>query len=126
MAEKTLSKFTPEQIEKVKKEYNSISPFKKLHIAGFEEIVVQFVMSLKKEMNILKLLRPVDSYTGNDYIHATNVAALTMFQARTIGMKEDFLHDIGIAALLHDVGTLFVPGELLTKSLPLGQKKAKQ
>jgi len=122
--EKTLSHFTPEQIEKVKKEYNRISPFKKLHIAGFEEIVVQFVMSLKKEMNILKLLRPVESYTGNDYIHATNVAALTIFQARTIGMKEDFIHDIGIAALLHDVGKLFVPGELLKKESSLRAKES--
>lgn len=122
--EKTLSHFTPEQIEKVKKEYNRISPFKKLHIAGFEEIVVQFVMSLKKEMNILKLLRPVESYTGNDYIHAANVAALTVFQARTIGMKEDFLHDIGIAALLHDVGKLFVPGELLNKESSLREKES--
>jgi len=121
--EKTLSHFTPEQIEKVKKEYNMISPFKKLHIAGFEEIVVQFVMSLKKEMNILKLLRPVESYGGNDYIHATNVASLTIFQARTIGIKDEFLHDIGIAALLHDVGKLFVPGELLKKEASLREKE---
>lgn len=120
--EKSLSHFTSEQIEKVKEEYNSISPFKKLHIAGFEEIVLQFVLRLKKEINILKLLRPVQSYSGNDYIHATNVAVLTIFQAQTMGMKEDVLQDIGIAALLHDVGKLFIPRELPEKGASLAIK----
>ncbi|MBE0426629.1 MAG: HD domain-containing protein [Nitrospirae bacterium] len=106
----SLSNFTSEQVEKVKREYNSISPFKKLKIAGLEEIVVQFSLMVKKEINILKLLCPARSYSENDYTHATNVSVLTMFQAQTIGVREEFLRDIGIAALLHDTGKLLIPG----------------
>jgi len=39
-------------------------------------------------------------------------------------MKEDFIHDIGIAALLHDVGKIFVPGELLKKESSLRAKES--
>jgi HD-GYP domain-containing protein (c-di-GMP phosphodiesterase class II) len=123
-AAKSLSYFTSEQLKKIQEEFSSISPFKKLHIAGFEEIVVQFVLKLKKEINILKLLRPVQSNNVLDYNHATNVAVLTLFQAQTLGIKEEFHRDIGLAALLHDIGKLFVPKEMLKKDFSLGGKES--
>jgi HD-GYP domain-containing protein (c-di-GMP phosphodiesterase class II) len=112
---KSLSEFTPAQINKVKEEYSRISPFKKLHMAGFEELVIQFVLMLRKEVNILKLLRPPESSGGYDDTHATNVSVLTIFQAQSLGIREDFHGDIGLAALLHDVGKLLIPREVLGK-----------
>jgi HD-GYP domain-containing protein (c-di-GMP phosphodiesterase class II) len=123
--QKSTSAFTTEQIEKAKEEYGNISPFKQLHLAGFEEIVGQFVLMLKKEVNVLKLLRPVQSYTRHDDTHATNVSVLTVFQAQSIGIKEEFHGDIGLAALLHDVGKLVVPREILEKEAsPEGKERA--
>lgn len=121
--QKRLSEFTSEQIEKAKEEYSKISPFKMLHLAGFEELIVQFVLMLKKEINILKLLKPVQSYSGYDETHATNVSVLTIFQAQSIGIREEFHGDIGLAALLHDVGKLFIPREILMKESPLKEKE---
>lgn len=121
--QKSISAFTTEQIEKAKDEYNRISPFKQLHLAGFEEIVGQFVLTLKKEVNVLKLLRPVQSYTRHDDTHAINVSVLTIFQAQSIGIKEEFHGDIGLAALLHDVGKLFIPRKYLKKRPLPGEKK---
>jgi HD-GYP domain-containing protein (c-di-GMP phosphodiesterase class II) len=123
--QKRLSEFTSEQIEKAKEEYSKISPFKMLHLAGFEELIVQFVLMLKKEVNILKLLRPVQSYSGYDETHATNVSVLTIFQAQSIGIREEFHGDIGLAALLHDVGKLFIPREILMKESSLEEKEKK-
>jgi HD-GYP domain-containing protein (c-di-GMP phosphodiesterase class II) len=114
--QKSISAFTAEQIEKAKAEYSKISPFKQLHLAGFEEIVGQFILMLKKEVNILKLLRPVHSSTKNYDTHATNVSLLTVFQAQSIGIREEFHGDIGLAALLHDVGKLLIPREILEKA----------
>jgi len=113
--EKSLSGFTSEQLSKIKEEINSISPFKKLHVTVFEEIVFQFVLMLKNKINILKLLRPAQANNGLDYNHGTNVAVLTLFQAQALGIKEEFHRDIGLAALLHDVGKLFVQKEMHNK-----------
>jgi HD-GYP domain-containing protein (c-di-GMP phosphodiesterase class II) len=124
--EKSLSSFTSEQLKKIEEEVNSISPFKKLNVAGFEEIVFEFVVMLKKKMNILKLLRPVQADNGLDYNHATNVAVLTLFQAQALGIKEEFHRDIGLAALLHDVGKLFITKEMHKKksSLAVNESEA--
>jgi HD-GYP domain-containing protein (c-di-GMP phosphodiesterase class II) len=118
--EKSLSYISSEQLKKIQEEFRSISPFKRLHVAGFEEIIVQFVLMLKKEMNILKLLRPVQSSNTLDYNHASNVAVLTLFQAQALGIKEELHRDIGLAALLHDVGKLFIPKEMLKNDISAG------
>jgi HD-GYP domain-containing protein (c-di-GMP phosphodiesterase class II) len=121
--EKSLSQFTPEQIKKAGEEYNRISPFKKLRLAGFEEIVMHFVLKLKKEFDILKLLEPSQSYYGYDYAHATNVSVLTVFQAQTLGIREELQREIGIAALFHDIGKLLVHREILEKESSLGTQE---
>jgi len=112
-----------EILEKVKDIFHSTSPFKKLNIAGLDEIVLHFIATFKKEAKILELLSPVKSFSEYTYTHATNVAVLSMFQAISLGIKEDLLHEIGVAALLHDVGKLFIPKEILEKKGKLDDKE---
>jgi HD-GYP domain-containing protein (c-di-GMP phosphodiesterase class II) len=44
-----------------------------------------------------------------------------MFQAESLGVTDELLRDIGIAALLHDVGKLFISNEILEKNGPLNE-----
>lgn len=110
-----LAAFTSEQVGMVREMYQGLTPFKKLNIAGLEEIIVNFIVTFKREANILKLISPVKSFSEYTYTHAANVAVLSMFQAEVLGIRGDLLRDIGIAGLLHDVGKLFVSKEVLEK-----------
>ena len=116
--QRNISDFTEEQIEKAKDELSKISPLKQLHLAGFEEIVAQFVLMLKKEGNVLKILKPSHPSAGHDATHSTNVSVLTIFQAQSLGIKEEFHGEIGLAAFLHDVGKLVIPRELIEHADP--------
>jgi putative nucleotidyltransferase with HDIG domain len=53
-----------------------------------------------------------DEYT---FTHMVNVAILTMAQARTLGIDGRALRALGLAALLHDVGKVRTPLEVLNK-----------
>ena len=44
--------------------------------------------------------------------HALNVAVISLLIGRTLGLPEDEMHDLGVGALLHDVGKLQVPDRL--------------
>jgi HD-GYP domain-containing protein (c-di-GMP phosphodiesterase class II) len=114
---------SPEPVDKVKDIFHSASPFKKINVAGLEEVVVHFITTFKREASILKYLSPVKSFSEYTYTHATNVAVLTVFQAESLGIKDDLLHEIGIAALLHDAGKLFVPKEILEKNGKLDDRE---
>ncbi|MEC4684263.1 MAG: HD domain-containing phosphohydrolase [Nitrospirota bacterium] len=119
----SLENISAEQVERVKELYHNIAPHKELNISGLEEIVVNFIVTFKREANILKLISPVKAYSEYTYTHATNVAILSMFQAESLGARDDLLHDIGIAALLHDVGKLFISKEILEKTGKLDKKE---
>lgn len=103
------------QLEMAKEMFNTISPFTKLNVAGLEEIVVNFFITFKREAHFLKLISPVKSHSEYTYTHAANVAVLSMFQAEALRINDEMLHEIGIAALLHDVGKLFLSRDIFNK-----------
>jgi HD-GYP domain-containing protein (c-di-GMP phosphodiesterase class II) len=115
--------FNQEQVEKLQEVYHNLSPFRKLSVAGLEEIVAGFVSAFRQETNILRILSPVKSFSNHTYVHSSNVAVLSIFQAETLGIRDAVLHDIGLAAILHDVGKLFVSREVLEKNGPLDAKE---
>jgi len=113
-----LTDFTEERIQKVKDILYNISPFKMLKVTGIEEIITDFIASFQKEANVLKLLNPVKTRGDYTSTHSTNVAILSMFQAESLGLDGAIIHDIGVSALLHDVGKLFISKEILEKGPP--------
>ena len=49
------------------------------------------------------------------------MSVLTIFQAEVLGLKGEALHDAGLAGLLHDMGKLFVPKEIIEKQSMLDE-----
>ena len=98
-----------------------ISKFKTLDMIGLDDAVLNFISTLKKESNVLRIISPVKSYSDYTYVHAANVSVLTMFQAESFGLKGEILHDIGLAGLLHDVGKMFVSRSVIGKQARLNE-----
>jgi HD-GYP domain-containing protein (c-di-GMP phosphodiesterase class II) len=63
-------------------------------------------------LRVLAPLRALDTYT---FTHSTNVSILNLSQAMALGIEGQHLHEIGVAGMLHDIGKLFVPEEVLAK-----------
>lgn len=49
------------------------------------------------------------------YNHCVNVAVLAIMTARTLGLNEKQIVDIGIGALMHDIGYSNVPSDIINK-----------
>ncbi len=60
----------------------------------------------------LTRIRRMDRYT---FEHSVGVAVLMVSFARTLGMDRDCIREIGVGALLHDIGKTLVPPEILNK-----------
>jgi hypothetical protein len=95
--------------------YHGLSRLKRLDAAGLEDAVLGFISALQREANVLRLLSPVKSHSEYTYVHITNVAVLSLFQAQALGLQGEALHEVGLAGLLHDVGKLFIPREVIEK-----------
>jgi putative nucleotidyltransferase with HDIG domain len=60
----------------------------------------------------LTALKNYDNYT---FTHMVNVSILTMGQARGLGIDGAALREFGLAALMHDIGKVKTPNEILNK-----------
>lgn len=76
----------------------------------------QTVTHNKEALIPLVLLQSHDAYTVT---HITNVAVLSMALGSALGFSAAFIHDQGTAALLHDVGKLKVPPDVLSSPTKL-------
>lgn len=61
----------------------------------------------------LAFVKDYDEYT---FVHIVNVGILTMALGEALGFDGNMTHELGMAALLHDVGKMAVPLEVLNKS----------
>jgi putative nucleotidyltransferase with HDIG domain len=84
-------------------------------MAEVEAIVHSLAVTIRREQEvILPLLdiREFDEYTTS---HSCNVSMLSIGLAEELGLSDSESRAIGTAALLHDIGKVKVPKEVLTK-----------
>ena len=62
--------------------------------------------------DMLHSLRKNDDLT---YVHCVNVSLIATIIGRWLNMSEDDLNVLSTAALLHDIGKIMIPNEILTK-----------
>ncbi len=78
--------------------------------------VVQSIVDqvLKNEVSLVGLttIRDYDEYT---FTHSVNVCILSVSIGKRLGLTRQQLYDLGLAALLHDVGKSRIPSEILNK-----------
>ena len=77
-------------------------------IDGLARLVTQDRTSLMA----LTALKKYDNYT---FTHMVNVSALAMAQARALNIEGALLREFGFAALMHDIGKVNTPLEVLNK-----------
>jgi HD-GYP domain-containing protein (c-di-GMP phosphodiesterase class II) len=72
----------------------------------------------------LKILLYRRSPDPDPYVHALNVSALSMAMAEEVEVEKSFVEDIGLGALLHDVGLYDSPSNLFstTAAMSLDEK----
>lgn len=110
-------------ISKVKDVYIEFLDSKRLNFAGLEDAILGFLLALKKEENVLRLVLPIKSYSEYTYVHASNVAVLTLFIAQSLGLRDEGLRETGYAGLLHDMGKLFVSKDIIDKQTKLNDSE---
>ena len=79
---------------------------------GIVDSLAQAVAQNRTALLALTALKNSDNST---FTHMVNVSILTMGQARGLGIEGTALRQLGLAALLHDIGKVKTPAEILNK-----------
>jgi putative nucleotidyltransferase with HDIG domain len=79
---------------------------------GMVDSLAQAVAQNRTALLALTALKNYDNYP---FTHMVNVSILTMAQARGVGVDGPLLREFGLAALMHDIGKVKTPNEILNK-----------
>lgn len=91
----------------------NIAPLKNV----VNEIIEEIIQNRNATLNMIELKR-FDDYT---YEHSVNVCAYSILLGVEAKLNKDKLYDLGIGSILHDIGKIFVPKNILTKPEKLNE-----
>ncbi len=80
-----------------------------------EEIVVNIIDNIIENENAAINLLNIKDFDDYTYTHSVNVATIAIFIATKLKLKKEQLAQVGIGALMHDIGKIKIPLHILNK-----------
>jgi HD-GYP domain-containing protein (c-di-GMP phosphodiesterase class II) len=90
-----------------------------IEVDVLEGMVLALGQTVQQNREALIPLVALQSHDAYTVTHITNVAVLSMALATALGFSNSFVHEAGTSALLHDVGKLKVPPDVLSSPTKL-------
>jgi HD-GYP domain-containing protein (c-di-GMP phosphodiesterase class II) len=83
---------------------------------NFSKVIESILVDIKKSDDVISILSDVYCYDSYIFTHSLNVTIYTIGLAMELKFTEKQLFEIGLGAILHDVGKILVPKEILEKN----------
>ena len=99
---------------------NGIIPHNLPRLMAVVDDILNDLLSAGKLIMDFFEIKTSDDYT---FLHSVNVCVLTLIFGLRLGCKEKELRELGLGALLHDIGKIFIPTEIITKPGPLTREE---
>ncbi len=90
------------------KTFKSLKGNQPLNVDSARQIVEGLMTNLLKNKYLLLLLTSMRGHDEDVFQHGINVSIFTLLQAEMLGLEQKYLTDIGMAAILHDIGKISV------------------
>lgn len=88
---------------------------KRVEVESFEPISEQIVDSVMRNKDALVSLTRMKNKDDYTFMHSVSVSGLMVTFARAEGLEDDTVREIALGGLLHDIGKMLVPDEILNK-----------
>jgi len=118
-----LSEIADREVDRFMEIYRTVQSKQQLDITGLSQIVNSFINSFSGHSDAFLAIAPLRSMDEYTYTHSTNICLLNLAQARLLGIEGPLLNEIGIAAMLHDVGKMFISPQILSKAGQLTEEE---
>ncbi len=104
-----------DEAEAVRWLHTQVQRSRVLHLTEAEAVVAALSVAMHSERQILVPLLRMRSFDEYTTTHSMNVSVLAMAFAEFLGLGPRDVRAFGVAGLLHDIGKVSIPIEILTK-----------
>ena len=94
---------------------NKELPFNNEKIRTLKSMVDDIVDEITVNPNAIINMLDLKSFSDYTYYHSVNVAVLSIVVGVSLRLNKNELYKLGLGALLHDIGKVFIPKEILEK-----------
>ncbi|WP_350342899.1 HD-GYP domain-containing protein [Proteinivorax tanatarense] len=102
-------------VQKLKEFSGTVGDENYLEIGGLQQCVEMIVDEILNNSNLMVNMIDLKVFDNYTFYHSVNVAVLSIVIGVGMGLSKQKLYELGLAALLHDIGKVFVPKEVLNK-----------
>jgi|LGVF01.2.fsa_nt_gb HD-GYP domain-containing protein (c-di-GMP phosphodiesterase class II) len=92
------------------------NPLSKKRFADMQNQIESIVDEILNNDNVMVNMVDLKVFDDYTYFHSVNVAVLSIVLGSSIGLKRKELCNLGFAALLHDIGKVFIDRDILNKN----------
>ncbi|MBS0587885.1 MAG: HD-GYP domain-containing protein [Proteobacteria bacterium] len=111
----TAKKIQQKAKEAVTLMFSEVRMGKALEIEGAESLVEEINQSMERNPNALLTLIRLKNVNEYTYMHSVAVCMLMVALGRQLGLDAAQIKQAGTAGLLHDIGKMVIPNEVLNK-----------
>ncbi|MBF0216278.1 MAG: HD domain-containing protein [Candidatus Omnitrophica bacterium] len=96
---------------------------RKIDAESARDYVDSLMRNLISNKSALLILAAVKCHDEHSHIHNINVAIFSILESEALGLDQDNLREIALAALFHDIGKILVPSGILKKESALSDEE---
>lgn len=89
------------------------------HVKDLKKATQMLVDDILRNDDVIANIAEVRSFDSYTFEHSVNVCVLSLLTAKRLGWTRERLEELGMGALLHDTGKVFLPKETLVKPTKL-------
>lgn len=112
-----------ETVGTIKEVITSIKGNQQADVRKLKRLAQKAVHLVMEDESILLGMTTIKNYDEYTFNHSVNVSIYSLAMGRRLGLSKKILTELGISALLHDVGKSKIPREVLNKPGPLNQEE---
>ena len=107
----------------IKNLMSSLWKHQSINIRSYRRIVYSLAHFITRDESTLLALTSIKHFDEYTYIHSLNVGILTMSMGERIGLNRQSVVKLGTSGILHDIGKIQIPKELIDKPEKLTEKE---
>lgn len=101
----------------------NISKSKREYLDNLYMIVEEIIEEILRKKDVLINLVDIKSMDNYTYEHSVNVIVLSLIVGLELNYDKDRLYNLAVGAMLHDIGKVFVPKDILLKNGRLTERE---
>ncbi len=112
-----------ESIGAIKEAFTQIKGTPSTDVRKLKRLVRKAVHLIMEDESILLGMATIKNYDEYTFNHSVNVAIYALAIGRRLGLTRKELSELGITAMLHDIGKSRIPIDVLNKPAPLDEEE---